>query len=229
MRRQADYRWDFVKIIIMLSVTILFTGILIPTFLSVKAGADELPSEGMVQVENNSIGVENFNEIANQLNLEEQDITSRYTLKESGVGIINAHDKDSSEYYNLYIVDGEIKYISSQEKLGDNSATFNLYEVNTESGEFDPAMSLRANSNGELINTRKRRAINNAAFKWACIFSSYVACAGVAAGAGAAGSLVSGPFGAAMGFAGGAACRYLFQTAVTKYGSKQKACSILAR
>lgn len=50
-------------------------------------------------------------------------------------------------------------------------------------------------------------AINKAALKWACIFSSYSACIGVSLGAGA---MVSGPFGTATGFAGGAAaCKVL--------------------
>ncbi|WP_240622414.1 hypothetical protein [Staphylococcus lutrae] len=71
--------------------------------------------------------------------------------------------------------------------------------------------------------------VNKAAPRWACVFSSYTACVGVALGAGAAGSLVSGPFGAAAGFTGGFACRYVFQTAVEKYGGKDAACKITTK
>ncbi|MFW3528600.1 hypothetical protein [Staphylococcus caprae] len=47
-------------------------------------------------------------------------------------------------------------------------------------------------------------------------------------GAGAAGAMVSGPFGAATGFAGGASCRYIFQTAVEKFGGEDAACKVLS-
>ncbi|WP_241964989.1 hypothetical protein [Staphylococcus simulans] len=92
-----------------------------------------------------------------------------------------------------------------------------------------------ANNNGDIVNESKAvdngvttYAINKAALKWACIFSSYSACIGVSLGTGPAGAMVSGPFGAATGFAGGAACRYIFQTAVEKFGGKDAACKVLS-
>lgn len=146
-------------------------------------------------------------------------------------GFINAKDKNGV-YYNFYLNENTIEYYSIQTKKDNGNATFELYDLNK-----NRLLNSEVKKNGELIKEQtedqstngvtREAGINKAAFKWACIFSSYVACVGVAGAAGAGGALVSGPFGAAAGFAGGAACRYIFQTAVDKYGSKEKACSVL--
>ncbi|MCS4485781.1 hypothetical protein [Staphylococcus americanisciuri] len=133
-------------------------------------------------------------------------------------------------YYNYYLEGNKIEYYSIQNKLSNGNSTFTLYDIND-----NYILKSEANNNGDIVNESTAvdngvttYAINNAALKWACIFSSYSACIEVSLGAGAAGAMVSGPFGVATGFAGGAACRHIFQTAVEKYGGKDAACKLLS-
>lgn len=180
----------------------------------------------------------NLDESLSNLNLSNDNLLdNNYRIKGENIGFINAKDNETGYYYNFYLENNEIKYYSIQKEAENGHATFELYDINN---LFILSSEIDRNGNliGEEINMEPQKqdgvqimsssGINKAAFKWACIFSSYIACISIAIAAGAAGSLVSGPFGAAAGFAGGAACRYLFQTAVDKYGSKDKACKILS-
>ncbi|MGX0297697.1 hypothetical protein [Staphylococcus epidermidis] len=175
------------------------------------------------QVQNLDVTLENHNLTRENL------LNNNYKVKKDNVGFINAKDKNNV-YYNFYLEGNKIEYYSIQKKLANGNSTFTLYDIN---GNY--ILKSEANNNGDIVkentavdNGVTTYAINKAALKWACIFSSYSACIGVSLGAGAAGSMVSGPFGAATGFAGGAACRYVFQTAVEKYGGKDAACKILS-
>lgn len=210
-------------------VILVFSVVLIFSIKEVSANQIITTDSGekIEQVSTDVSDISNISDILNHLKLSNADIVSRYQITNEATSIVNIHQQNSSKYYNLYVQDGKVVFMSIQDRLYDGSTTFSLYEVDAEN-YFNSTLYLKADSSGNLIQSIQDRDINKAAFKWACIFSSYVACASVAAAAGAAGAIVSGPFGAAAGFAGGMACRTLFQWAVTKYGSKDKACSILA-
>ncbi|MGW9102927.1 hypothetical protein ACWGPZ_30015 [Priestia megaterium] len=176
--------------------------------------------------------VTNLETIMDKYSLNKSQITSSYSLTDNE-GIINLYNKDTDTYYNFYVNHNEITYQSIQKELEDGNVSFDLYtnkfesvfkEELTPEGEMVADSDKSSDSDFTIMSSKP----NKAALKWACIFSSYIACIGVAAGVGAAGTLISGPFGAAAGFAGGAACRYVFQTLVEKYGSKGTACKILS-
>lgn len=216
---------------LIITVILAFSVALISIFSIADVSANQIittdSGEKIEQVSTDVSDISNISDILNHLNLSNADIVSRYQITNETTSIVNIHQQNSSKYYNLYVQNGKVVFMSIQDRLYDGSTTFSLYEVDTEN-YFNSTLYLKADSSGNLIQNIQDRDINKAAFKWACIFSSYVACASVAAAAGAAGAIVSGPFGAAAGFTGGFACRTLFQWAVTKYGSKDKACSILA-
>lgn len=125
---------------------------------------------------------------------------------------------ENKSYINLYITNNKIEFQSVQKTIANGNATFELFTVD---GKF--VFLEEITSEGDFVHNVKQITTfatkpNNAAIKWACIFSSYLACMAISAGVGAAGSLISGPFGAAAGFA----CRYVFQTLVEKYGIKNQ-------
>ncbi|MCQ9299530.1 hypothetical protein NQ043_00010 [Staphylococcus hyicus] len=159
-------------------------------------------------------------------------LPNSYNLKGKNIGFINIKGNDG-KYYNFYLEKNYITYYSVQYKKGNGNAVFELRDNNK-----NFVLSSEVNKDGKIVSEKtiddlksnyRSANVNKAALKWACIFSSYAACVGVAASVGAAGSLVSGPFGAAAGFAGGLACRVVFQTAVEKYGGKKAACKYLTR
>ncbi len=163
-------------------------------------------------------------------------LNNNYRINKDNVGFINAKDNNDI-YYNFYLVGNEIRYYSIQQTKVNGNVTFDLYDLSKnhllyseldQNGNKVNEKVYDLNDNGYSSFRSKSTGINKAAFKWACIFSSYLACMGVAGAIGAAGGLVSGPFGLAAGFVGGGACRYIFQTAVEKYGSKERACKILS-
>ncbi|MFW3591230.1 hypothetical protein ACN9U3_10295 [Staphylococcus caprae] len=178
----------------------------------------------------NTNNVKNLDSVLQKHNLKRSNLLdNNYKVKKDNVGFMNAKDNKGT-YYNFYLEGNKIEYYSIQKKLSNGNSTFTLYDIND-----NFILKSEANQKGDIVkentavdNGTTTYAINKAAFKWACIFSSYSACIGVSLGAGAAGSMVSGPFGAATGFAGGAACRYIFQTAVEKFGSKKAACKVLS-
>ncbi|WP_017795149.1 hypothetical protein [Oceanobacillus kimchii] len=165
-------------------------------------------------------------------------LDNNYKVISENVSFINAKNTENNRYYNFYLEGNEIKYYSVQAEKDNGNATFELYDMSNIfilSSEVDKYGNvvkeetyMDRHPENDGIQLLSSSGINKAAFKWACIFSSYIACLAVAAAAGAAGALVSGPFGVAAGFAGGNACRYLFQTAVDKYGGKDKACKVLS-
>ncbi|MGN9866689.1 hypothetical protein [Bacillus swezeyi] len=168
--------------------------------------------------------ITNLDETLTKYNLKSSNITSTYSFKNEDTGIINLYDEESDNYVNFYIMNNKIEFQSVQKKLNDGKTLFNLY-----TNELELVLSETANSDGELekkITIAKKP--NRAALKWACIFSSYLACISTSIAAGAAGAIVSGPFGVATGFVGGNACRYVFQTLVEKYGGKKAACKIFS-
>ncbi|MEK4504347.1 hypothetical protein [Bacillus sp. FSL R12-0069] len=174
--------------------------------------------------------VNNLSDTLTELSLSKDNIVSKYEIAENGrtTGIVNVKGASDDVYYNLYVnSENNVEFVSKQEAHSNGNTSFNLYSLES-NGKLSLAMTETADKDGKLIPKKVKREINRAALKWACIFSSYLACIGVAAAAGFGGALVSGPFGAAAGFAGGAACRYVFQTLVEKYGSKKQACKLLS-
>lgn len=181
--------------------------------------------------------VTNLEEALNNVGLSKDNLLdNNFKIKGENISFINAKDNETGHYYNFYLEGNEIKYYSVQKEKENEHATFELYDLNN---SF--ILSSEIDQNGNIIKektfkdqeqdgvqTMASSGINEAAFKWACIFSSYMACISIALAAGAAGALVSGPFGVAAGFAGGQACRYIFQTAVEEFGSKDKACKVLS-
>ena len=186
--------------------------------------------------------VKNLEQIISEYSLSKTNVTTSYSMQK-GEGVINLHDTNKDIWVNLYVSNNVVEFQSLQKELENGNVSFNLF-----SNEFTLVASEIIEPNGSLVNQPMSKlskvgtptkviaypgggsttSINPAAFKWACIFSSYLACIGVSVAVGAAGALVSGPFGIAAGFAGGAACRYVFQTLVETYGSKDKACKILS-
>lgn len=174
--------------------------------------------------------VNNLSDTLTELSLSKDNIVSKYKITENGrtTGIINVKGASDDVYYNLYVnSENNVEFVSKQEAHSNGNTSFNLYSLES-NGKLSLAMTETADKDGKLIPKKVKREINRAALKWACIFSSYLACIGVAAGIGAAGALVSGPFGVASGFVGGHACRYVFRTLVEKYGSKKQACKVLS-
>lgn len=217
------------SIVFILSALVIFTTVFSPNTNAESNSKSQLTDDDLEKIDLNK--VENLDSALSNLNLSRDNLLDNNNrVKGENSGFINAKDSNDT-YYNFYLKGNTIDYYSVQKKESNSNATFELYDMNNNS-----LLNSEINQNGEVVKEStsqgdstafRSSGINKAAFKWACIFSSYVACVGVAGAAGAAGTLVSGPFGAAAGFAGGGACRYIFQTAVDKYGSKEKACSVL--
>jgi hypothetical protein len=178
--------------------------------------------------------VENLDEFLEMSNVSKDEILkNNFIIKSEDVGFINAKNNETGMYYNFYLKGNKILYYSTQQSKDNGNAVFKLYD------QFNSlSMTSEITKTGEFVSEKisdgfangiQSVSISKSAYAWACVFSSYMACIGVALAAEAAGTLVSGPFGTAAGFAGGAACRYLFKTAINKYGSKKKACQILTK
>jgi hypothetical protein len=177
---------------------------------------------------------ENLDEFLEMTNVSKDEILkNNFIIKSEDVGFINAKNNETGMYYNFYIKGNKILYYSTQQSKDNGNAVFKLYD------QFNSlSMTSEITKTVEFVSEKisdcfangiQSVSISKSAYAWACVFASYMACIGVALAAGAAGTLVSGPFGTAAGFAGGAACRYLFKTAINKYGSKKKACQILTK
>lgn len=207
--------------LVTMSLVMLFTFGISPSTNQANAAEDNIQLDIL-----DVTTVTNLKEALSKYNLTMSDITSSYSFEETQ-GVINLYDSLKDIYITFYVNNKVVEFQSIQKELKNGNVTFDLYTFNLEK-----AFSEEITSTGDLVDkggiSLYAKKPNKAALKWACIFSSYLACLGVAAAAGAAGTLVSGPFGAAAGFAGGTACRYVFQTLVEKYGSKDQACKILS-
>lgn len=207
-----------------LSLLMLFSFILSGSISNVQAQGIEEPELKVLDV--NSIT--NLDEALAKYGLVREDITSSFTIEDSQ-GVVNLYDSVNDLYVNFYINNEKVEYQSTQKELENGNVLFELFTF-----DLELALSEEITESGELVDknegimTVAAKKPNKAALKWACIFSSFLACVSISAAAGAAGALVSGPFGVATGFTGGAACRYVFQTLVEKYGSKDQACKILS-
>ncbi|MEK4611500.1 hypothetical protein [Bacillus sp. FSL K6-0067] len=214
------------KLILSILAVVLFFTTISSSLRAFAAEEDNNNAEITIMSDVNKVN--NLSDTLTELSLSKDNIVSKYEIAENGrtTGIINVKGASDDVYYNLYVnSENNVEFVSKQEAHSNGSTSFNLYSLES-NGKFSLAMTETADKDGKLIPKRVKREINKAAYKWACIFSSYLACIGVAAAAGAAGALVSGPFGATAGFAGGLACRMVFQTLVEKYGSKKKVCSL---
>lgn len=217
------------SIVFILSFLVVITTVFSPNTNAESNSNSQLNKEDLEKIDLDK--VDNLDSALSNLNLNRDNLLDNNNrIKGENYGFINAKDSNGT-YYNFYLEGNTINYYSIQKKMDNSNSSFVLYDMNQ-----NYLLDSEINQNGEVVEENvaqgngtafRDSGINKAAFKWACIFSSEVACVGVAAGAGAAGSVVSGPFGAAAGFAGGSACKYIFRTAVEKYGSKDKACSIL--
>ncbi|MCY7718442.1 hypothetical protein O3S73_019145 [Bacillus altitudinis] len=220
------------KFILAIMSIIMLVSFAIPTS-HIKANTDNevIDLKDLKPVELKEI--KNLDKILSKYKLKKKNITSTYYLDEDKTGIINLYDKKKKVYFNFYIVNNTIEFQSIQKELNNGKTSFDLY-----TNEFENVISETADSNGEIepkdtnenmiASSKAAKKPNKAAIKWACIFSSYIACLSVSAAAGAGGALISGPFGLASGFAGGLACRYVFQTLVEKYGGKKAACKLFS-
>ncbi|TCI51886.1 hypothetical protein EVJ24_12180 [Exiguobacterium sp. SH1S21] len=169
--------------------------------------------------------IKNHEQIFELIHQDPNDIISSYWLDESvKSGVINIFNSSENKYYNLYVEKDHITYYSIQYYVSHDSkdAKFELYSIDSFNNSHHEFTSQVANETGKVSHQINAKSNSNTAYKWACIFSSYVACA---AAAGTIGFGVAGPFGAG---AAALACRYVFQTLVEKYGSKKAACKIFS-
>lgn len=178
------------------------------------------------QINENQINLSEINNatvLLSELDQNTENIISSYWLDESvKSGVINLFDSKENKYYNLYIEKDLITYYSTQYYVNEKTedANFELYTV-TENNDFiHEFTSTIVKETGEVTHQIQPFSTSNAVYKWACIFSSRIACI---AAAGTLGFGVAGPFGATAAVA---ACSYVFGTLIEKYGSKDAACSI---
>lgn len=177
-------------------------------------------------------------------NLKSKQITTAYKIFDEETQethfIVNIKLNSKDEYINVYFLN-ETLFGYSKQYYEDNTkqaATFELYEATSNELVMDETIT----TSGEIISNTvvekdedkvsTRAALTKKqvfALKWACIFSSYIACVSVAGSVGVGVALISGPVGAITGGLAGWACRYLFQTAVEKYGGKQAACKVFSK
>lgn len=169
--------------------------------------------------------IKNVNAVLNELSQNENDIISSYWLDETVKnGVINIHNEKEDKYYNFYIENNLITYYSVQYYIDENNedANFELYTV-TKNNKFNHEFtSTIVKETGKVNHQIQSRSVSDSVYKWACIFSSRLACI---AAAGTLGFGVAGPFGATAAVA---ACSYVFGTLVEKYGSKNAACKIFS-
>lgn len=219
----------FLKVVSLLSVMLLGISILLCTGTSIYAAENNDPIITKLTKKDYE-SVQNYKDIINTLQIKESDFLSAYRIDDtsvgSTVGIINFYDSKSDTYYNLYIdQERKIDYITTQKEKANGTLGISLYEWN--GTDFDTGFVETIDSQGNLIENHrtKRATVNKLALGWACLFSSYLACVGASAAAGAAGSLIGGPWGTAVGIGGGAACKFVFQQLVEKFGGKDAACT----
>ncbi|HBI3769200.1 TPA: hypothetical protein K4452_002610 [Enterococcus faecalis] len=219
----------FFKFVSLLGVMLIGLSALVGAGTSVYAIENEAPIVTSINKEDYE-NVQNYGEIIAALQITEDSFLSAYRIDDksvgSTVGIINFYDSSSDTYYNLYIdQERKIDYITTQKENSDGTASMSLYQWNGR--DFDTGFIETIDSQGNFIENHrtKRAAVNKIALGWACLFSSYIACVGASAGATAAGSLIGGPWGAAVGIGGGFACKYLFQHLIEKFGGKDAACT----
>ncbi|WP_413364558.1 hypothetical protein [Lysinibacillus sp. 3P01SB] len=169
--------------------------------------------------------IKNYESLLVTLLQNEEDIISAYWLDEAvKSGVINIYNKKEDKYYNLYVEEDSINYYSVQYYVDKESgdANFELYSVGENNVITHEYTSTILKETGEVNHTIGTYSSSNAVYKWACIFSSRIACI---AAAGTLGFGVAGPFGAT---AATLACGYVFGTLVEKYGSKEAACKIFS-
>lgn len=169
--------------------------------------------------------VKNLDVLLDKIFQSKEDIISSYWLDEKvKSGVINIYNEIEEKYYNLYIEKDTITYYSTQYYVNKETedANFELYSVNKDNSTVHEFTSSIFKETGEVEHAIGTYSTNNAVYKWACIFSSYVSCA---VAAGTLGFGIAGPFGAT---AATIACRYVFQTLVEKYGSKGAACKLFS-
>ncbi|HDR7915146.1 TPA: hypothetical protein QCY05_004374 [Bacillus wiedmannii] len=187
------------------------------------ANAEEKSVKDTMQID--LLKIKNFNDVLDSLSQDKKDIISSFWFDETiKSGVINIYNKDENKYYNLYVEKDRITYYSTQYYIDSKKedANFELYSINKDNSfEYEFTSSI-VKETGQVQHSMAKAAVSNSVYKWACIFSSRVACV---AAAGTLGFGVAGPFGATAAVA---ACGYLFGTLVEKYGSKGAACKILS-
>lgn len=190
---------------------------------------DSVNAESTSAKENNQIvlsQIENFESIIESLSQKSTDIISSYWLDPSvKSGVINIHNKKEGKYYNLYVEGDSITYYSTQYHVNDkkdSDANFELYSVDENNNFTHEFTSTIVKETGEVHHAIAKASTSNTVYKWACIFSSRIACI---AAAGTLGFGIAGPFGATAAVV---ACGYVFGTLVEKYGSKDAACKIFS-
>lgn len=171
-------------------------------------------------------------------NLKSKQITTAYKIFDKETQevhyIVNIKLNSKEEYINVYFLN-ETLFGYSKQYYEDNtkqSATFELYEANSNDLVMDETITTSGeiisntvvDNDEDMVSTSAYTKKQVFALKWACIFSSYIACVAVAGSVGAGVTLISGPVGAISAGLAGWACRQLFQHAVEIYGGKQAAC-----
>lgn len=167
--------------------------------------------------------IKNLNDILGKLSQSDKDIYSSYVLDEDvESGVINIYNSKEDQYYNLYVEGDLITYYSKQYYTEKDDVNFELYSITGDNYIRHEFTSSVSKNTGEIEHVIGVNSVDPVAFKWACIFSSYISCA---VAAGALGWVIGGPIGSA---AAAFACRYVFQTLVEKYGTKERACKIFS-
>lgn len=185
--------------------------------------AEAKPSEDQHQIDLDAI--KNLDALLENLNQSTEDVISSVWLDEEvKSGVINLYNEDEDKYYNLYIEEDAITYYSTQYYVDESKeeALFELYSVKEDNSTVHEFTSSIDKDTGEVEHNIMAKSTDDKVYKWACIFSSRIACI---AAAGTLGFGVAGPFGAT---AATFACGYVFGTLVEKYGSKDAACKLFS-